>query len=145
MDKGIYCLVFKNPACTTRVGSLGEVPFRAGYHIYIGSALGSGGLKRLARHLTLARERDKCPKWHVDHLITDPRFSLAYAVSAPTHECLECQLADSLGGSGVTGFGASDCRCASHLLFRRRDPEREIMTAFRSLGLVPTIKTILSP
>ena len=43
MDKGIYCLVFENPACAIGIGALGPVPFPAGWHIYVGSALGSGG------------------------------------------------------------------------------------------------------
>ena len=74
MDKGIYCLVLKNPACTVRVGALGPVSFAAGWHCYIGSALGPGGLVRLERHLRLAAHRDRRPKWHIDYLLTDPRF-----------------------------------------------------------------------
>ncbi len=57
MDKGIYCLVLKNPACTVRVGALGPLPFAAGWHCYIGSALGPGGLVRLERHTRLAEHR----------------------------------------------------------------------------------------
>lgn len=62
MDKGVYCLVFHNPACTVRIGALGEIAFRKGWHIYVGSALGSGGLKRLGRHIALAADKDKRPK-----------------------------------------------------------------------------------
>ncbi|MFY9750646.1 MAG: GIY-YIG nuclease family protein [Methanoregula sp.] len=147
MDKGIYCLVLKNPACTVRVGALGPVSFAAGWHCYIGSALGPGGLVRLERHFRLAEHRDRRPKWHIDYLLTDPRFRVAYAVSAPSTGRLECLLASALapGGTAVDQFGCSDCDCPSHLLYRRRDPEDEIVAAFTGLGLTPGIKTIITP
>jgi Uri superfamily endonuclease len=147
MDKGIYCLVLKNPACTVRVGALGPLPFAAGWHCYIGSALGPGGLVRLERHFRLVERRNKRPKWHIDYLLTDPRFAVAYAVSAPTQERLECRLAAALarGGTGVPGFGCSDCACPSHLMYWSRDPQREIVAAFSGLNLSPGIKTIITP
>jgi len=147
MDKGIYCLVFKNPGCTVRVGALGEMHFQPGWHCYVGSALGSGGLKRLERHIRLAAQRDKRPKWHLDYLHTSPCFSLAYAVYAVTGDRLECRLARELdsGDSGVPKFGSSDCTCTSHLFYRQQDPKGEIHAAFRCLRLEPVTKTIMSP
>jgi Uri superfamily endonuclease len=144
MDKGTYCLIFRNSGCTVRVGALGPVAFLDGWHIYIGSALGSGGLARLDRHISLARDRDKRPKWHVDYLLLDDHFSLRYAVYAPMEERLECRLTRALGNPGIPSFGCSDCRCPSHLLYRERDPYDEISTAFSSLGLVPVTKTIMN-
>ncbi len=144
MDKGIYCIVFRNPACTAVVGALGTLEFPAGFHIYIGSALGSGGLKRLDRHCRLACGEIKRPKWHVDYILTDLRFPLVYVVSAQTTDHLECRLAGALGGAGVSGFGCSDCACSSHLLYRCQDPEEEILHAFRSLNLHPAIKTMIT-
>lgn len=145
MDKGIYCLVLHHPACATVVGALGTISFPGGFHIYIGSALGSGGLKRLDRHFRIACGKHKRPKWHVDYLLTDPRFSLVYAVYAPTTERLECQLACALGGEAVNGFGCSDCACTSHILYRDNDPKVEILNAFQSLNLHPSIKTMITP
>jgi len=145
MDKGIYCIVFKNPGCTVRVGALGEIDFEPGWHCYVGSALGSGGLKRLERHISLAAQRDKRPKWHVDYLHTSPCFSLMYAISAVTSDRLECRLADELGGGGIPRFGCSDCTCDSHLFYRTGDPRDEILSAFRHLGLLPATKTIMNP
>jgi Uri superfamily endonuclease len=145
MDKGIYCLVFKNPACTARVGALGEIAFRKGRHVYVGSALGSGGLARLERHVALSREKNKKPKWHVDYLSTDSRFALRYTVHAVTEERFECRLADSLGEPGIPGFGSSDCDCLSHLFYRTQDPVSGIERAFRALGLVPVTTTIKNP
>ncbi len=145
MDKGIYCLVFKNPGCTGQVGALGEIAFRPGWHCYVGSALGSGGLKRLERHISLAAQRDKRPKWHVDYLHTSSCFSLVYAVYAVTNDRLECRLASELGDGGILKFGCSDCTCRSHLFYRQADPQDEILSAFRHLGLTPATKTIMNP
>jgi len=144
MDKGIYCLVFENPSCMVRIGALGPVPFPAGWHIYIGSALGSGGFARLYRHIALSRMKDKTPKWHVDYLSTDTRFVLHYTIHAVTEERFECRLARALGNPGIPRFGCSDCTCPSHLLSRETDPKQEILAVFRSLGLVPVTKTIIS-
>lgn len=142
MDKGIYCLVFHNPACTARIGALGEIAFQSGWHIYAGSALGSGGLARLERHITLSQERDKRPKWHIDHLLVNPAFPLRHAVFATTTLRLECLFASALGGEGVPGFGCSDCTCPSHLFYRKTDPLPEIKEVFRCLKLRPVTKTI---
>ncbi|MFA5267066.1 MAG: DUF123 domain-containing protein [Methanoregula sp.] len=144
MDKGIYCLIFSNPSCTVRVGALGEIAFLRGWHIYVGSALGSGGLARLGRHIALSRNRDKRPKWHVDYLSTNPSFPLRYTVHALTEERLECRLAEALGGETVPAFGCSDCDCISHLFYRRRNPLREVETAVRSLGLTACTKTLMT-
>jgi Uri superfamily endonuclease len=144
MDKGIYCLVFSNPACTVRVGALGEVAFRKGWHIYVGSALGSGGLARLERHIALSQDRDRRPKWHVDWLSVNPAFSLRYTVDALTGDRLECRLADAIGGERVSGFGCSDCGCPSHLFYRNRNPAGELKEAFRSLGLHAGTKTLMN-
>jgi Uri superfamily endonuclease len=144
-DKGIYCLVFKNPSCTVRVGALGDLTFRAGCHIYVGSALGSGGLQRLMRHISLAKLRDKQPKWHVDYLLTSPSFTLVFTVYAVTADCLECRLAHELNKRCIPKFGSSDCSCTSHLLYRQGNPQQEIFNAFRKLQLDPVITTIINP
>ena len=145
MDKGIYCLVFENPGCVVRVGAIGEVTFLSGWHIYIGSALGSGGLKRLTRHISIARNHDRRPKWHVDYLLTSSFFSLDYTVYGVTGNRLECRLANMLNENGVPAFGCSDCSCPSHLLYRQNNPKQEILAAFRKLRLDPIIKTIINP
>jgi Uri superfamily endonuclease len=144
MDKGIYCLVFQTPGCTIRVGALGPLTFRAGWYVYVGSALGSGGLRRLGRHISLARLRDKRPTWHVDYLLLSPEFSLEYAVCAGSVDRYECLITSTLNRSGIPGFGCSDCSCSSHLIYRDEEPREEILTAFRSVQLIPIIKTIIN-
>jgi len=145
MDKGIYCLVLRNAACFVNVGALGRRSFAAGFHVYVGSAQGSGGLKRVARHIRLARNHDRHPKWHIDHLLNNNNFTLFSVVCANTEQNLECRLAGTLQGAPVPSFGCSDCSCSSHLLYYPDTPKDQIMKAFKTLGLNPTIKTIIYP
>ena len=134
-EKGIYCLIFENQECMLTVGKKGNFSFRQGFHIYVGSALGPGGMKRVLRHISFSRNRDKKPRWHVDYLHLSPAFNLVSAVCAPTFERLECRLACRLGGASVSGFGCTDCRCKSHLFYRPEFPLQEIVEAVKSFGL----------
>jgi Uri superfamily endonuclease len=142
MDKGVYALVFSNRSCSLRVGSLGEIPFRRGWHVYIGSARGPGGFARVSRHRHLALSRDRTPRWHVDHLLLSPSFVLRHVVYGSTEEDLECALARALGGRQIPSFGSGDCSCGSHLLYRPSDPLGEVMEAMSSLGLAPVSATL---
>jgi len=142
MDKGVYALVLENPDCVVRVGARGAREFSAGRHVYVGSARGSGGLARADRHVRLARERDRPPRWHIDYLLLDPRFTLAAVVTAATDRDCECDLARAIGRSSVPGFGCSDCACPSHLFYRPDDPVPEVFAAFRGLGLDARITSI---
>jgi len=144
MDKGVYCLVLRNPACSTGVGAIGRCDFHAGFHVYTGSALGSGGLKRVSRHIELSRKKNRAPKWHIDYLLTSRSFDLASVVCASTDEKIECGLARTLGGVPVPSFGCSDCDCDSHLFYFPLDPRDDIAGAFRALDLVPLIKTLIT-
>jgi Uri superfamily endonuclease len=134
-EKGIYCLIFENEDCKLEIGKKGEFSFPAGFYIYVGSALGPGGIKRVNRHINLSRNKDKKPRWHVDYLSLNPSFKLASAVCALTSDRLECTLASRLGGDSVSGFGCTDCTCGSHLFYRKKSPSPEITEAFETLGL----------
>jgi Uri superfamily endonuclease len=134
-EKGIYCLVFENQACRLEIGNKGELSFPAGFHIYVGSALGPGGLKRVARHIDFSRNKDRNPRWHVDYLHLNPAFRLVSAVCALTSTRLECELACRIGGDSVPGFGCTDCKCNSHLFYRKEYPLREITEAFEAFRL----------
>ena len=134
-EKGIYCLIFENQDCKFEIGKKGEFSFPAGFYIYVGSALGPGGLKRVTRHINLSRNKDRSPRWHVDYLHLNPSFRLVSAVSALTSANLECALASRIGGDSVSGFGCTDCTCSSHLFYRKKNPLSEITEAFQSLKL----------
>ncbi|HET8687529.1 MAG TPA: DUF123 domain-containing protein, partial [Methanosarcina sp.] len=109
--------------------------FYPGFHIYVGSALGPGGLKRVKRHIDFSGNRARKPRWHVDYLHLNPAFRLISAVYAFTPARLECELASKIGGDSVSGFGCTDCMCSSHLFYRNKNPLLEITEAFEALGL----------
>lgn len=100
------------------VGRLGVFDFPSGLYLYLGSALGPGGLRaRLCHH---ARRAER-PTWHFDHL--RPCLTLAGGWFALTTRRLECDWSHALNevqGAAVPapGFGASDCRrgCPAHLI-----------------------------
>ncbi len=135
-DPGTYALLIEleNPV-TVEVGRLGSIEFRRGWYTYVGSAL-SGVAARVGRHLP---QRKKL-HWHVDYLLNKGRLSeVTWGLS---DKRLECRIVGGLlqhGFCSVPGFGASDCRCASHLFFSpsRKTLRHEIARAFLSLGLTP--------
>jgi len=134
-EKGIYCLIFENKACKLNIGKKREFSFPAGFHVYVGSALGPGGLKRVVRHINLSRNKDKKPGWHVDYINLDPSFRLVSVICATTSAKLECSLASGIGGDSALGFGCTDCTCSSHLFYREKNPIPEITEAFKALKL----------
>ncbi len=138
-EKGVYCLVFENRTCVIEVGKKGAFSFPEGFHIYVGSALGPGGMKRVKRHIELSSNRDKNPRWHVDYLHLDPSFRLFGAVCASTSDRFECELARRLGRNSVSGFGCTDCSCTSHLFYRGKNPLPEIIKVFETLELLPVV------
>lgn len=142
METGVYCLVMGNTPRTVRVGALGLITFPAGWHVYTGSAQGPGGLKRVQRHVRLARSRELARHWHIDYLLTDEGFTLHTALCAETRRNTECELAHVIRGVPVAGFGCSDCHCSSHLFYFASDPADEIASAMEAIGLVPIIARI---
>ncbi|MGA9348640.1 MAG: GIY-YIG nuclease family protein [Anaerolineae bacterium] len=125
-SKGTYALVL-HLGCREEitVGKLGTFTFPAGYYLYVGSALGPGGLEaRLARH----RRRDKRLRWHIDYLLERAQLVEVWsAASTDKSECLWAQVAWKLPGGAipVPGFVSSDCRCLSHLIYLARKPAYE--------------------
>jgi len=147
--KGAYTLVLHLEGREEiTVGKLGTFGFPAGYYLYVGSALGPGGLDaRLARHRpSISRRgepvepsghhrRDKKLHWHIDYLLEHAQLVEVWsAVSTARLECLWAQAARQLPGSEtpVLGFGSSDCRCPSHLIYLVRKPSYEEFTAYLS-------------
>jgi Uri superfamily endonuclease len=68
---------------------------------------------RLSHHL---REK-KRPHWHIDYLLL--AASLREILLIGSEKRVECAVAGALAGlfNCVPSFGASDCRCRSHLFF----------------------------
>lgn len=143
MYKGTYCLILRTQGCTLTVGSLGTVTFPRGWYVYVGSAQGPGGLSRVRRHIRVAAQGNASPRWHIDYLLLLPEITLAAVACAESDDRqIECLLAAALGGEPVTDFGSSDCSCRSHLFYFDSNPEKKVISAFLSVNLSATIKTI---
>jgi Uri superfamily endonuclease len=110
-------------AKTIQVGKLGRFDFPAGYYLYTGSALGSGGLAgRLNRHTRSEKRRH----WHIDYLARQARIEqIWYTQQEDRREHEWAALMQQLIGATVPapGFGASDCKCPAHLFFFREKPD----------------------
>lgn len=115
-EPGTYILtLWLRTPIRLRVGRLGELAFRRGYYYYCGSALGPGGLaSRINRHLKLR----KSLHWHIDYLRAKCEIRGIHFVTGKTRR--ECAWARLLPFERITGFGSSDCRCKSHLLYTQR-------------------------
>lgn len=129
-SKGTYALVLHLEGREEiTVGKLGTFTFPVGYYLYVGSALGPGGLEaRLARH----RRRPKKLRWHIDYLLEHAQLVEVWsAASTDRMECVWAQAARELTGSEMpaSGFGSSDCRCLSHLIYLARKPAYKEFTA----------------
>lgn len=104
------------------IGCLGKHVFPAGEYMYLGSALGSGGLQaRVGRHW----RGDGRLHWHIDWLRSKAAVTGCYfLVSDNRLECLWSQalIEHPSASVPVPGFGASDCRgnrnpCSAHLVW----------------------------
>ncbi|MCS7131646.1 MAG: GIY-YIG nuclease family protein [Hadesarchaea archaeon] len=133
--RGTYALLVHVPYdLSISVGELGTLNFRAGYYVYIGSAL--GGLEaRVRRHL----RTEKTLHWHIDYLLV--RSRTVDVVFARSDERKECEVAAELAKQfeGVRGFGSSDCRCGTHLFYSPDFNEllRQVLLSFKACGLKP--------
>jgi Uri superfamily endonuclease len=117
-EGGSYLLLLRLPARQTiAVGALGRIAFIRGWYAYAGSAFGPGGLAaRLGRHLGGGSKHH----WHIDYLRAAARVVEAWmAVGAPCreHEWAQALEKGPAAGKAVPGFGCSDCRCRSHLIY----------------------------
>ena len=57
-----------------KVGSLGVMDFASGFYSYTGSARGSGGLKRVDRHILVSEGIKTTRRWHIDYLLPHTSF-----------------------------------------------------------------------
>lgn len=127
---GTYALILRAAQQkNVQVGRLGKLAMQPGFYVYIGSALGPGGLKaRIGRHLRPAIR----PHWHIDYLRRETEWvAVRYAYDAVRRECAWAEAFSNLRGSDIPlfGFGSSDCRCPAHLCFFDRMP---LLRTFRN-------------
>jgi len=115
---GTYVLILHLAKATRlTIGKRGTFNFSVGFYAYVGSAFGTGGLHgRLKHHLQPVTK----PHWHIDYLRTTAKIREVWYVADETR--YEHQWAVSLHQMSdaiipVPRFGASDCNCASHLVY----------------------------
>ncbi|WP_049970729.1 GIY-YIG nuclease family protein [Haladaptatus cibarius] len=94
-----------------------------GWYAYTGSAFGQGGFSRVARHARVASRENEARHWHIDYLLGSSESRLVEDVRT-AEEDVECEIARKLDAeiSPVSGIGASDCDCATHLHFASEKP-----------------------
>lgn len=115
--KGVYCLCIEvtDDLCL-QIGALGLLEFPEGRYIYVGSAL-NGIDSRVLRHINTSKGIYNAIHWHIDYLLREDSVSVKAVYARLSDEKMECEIAGKVShhGSGVKGFGCSDCRCYSHL------------------------------
>jgi len=89
--------------------------FKKGDYIYIGSAKGCLET-RLQRHL----RKEKKIFWHIDYLLESKKAKISQIWVIP--KSIECKIAEVFYRNTLTeivkkGFGSSDCKCVTHLLY----------------------------
>ncbi len=109
--KCAYVLVMELPHDTEiTVGKLGNILFKKGSYVYVGSAPSE---KRLERHL----RKEKNKFWHIDYFLEKAEIKNIFVVERGK----ECEVAHNIHLPYIERFGCSDCRCASHLFYGEID------------------------
>ena len=129
--KGSYILIIELlEEQIITIGSQKAIYFPRGYYAYVGSAMGRFK-PRLSYHL----KGNKKPHWHIDYLLA--KAFITDIILCETRERSECTIAQALKGQFdiIPGFGASDCKCNSHLFFTPREMKSTIMAILKRLGI----------
>ncbi len=127
-DHGTYVLILRcRKIQNTSIGKLGKVSLQPGFYLYVGSAQGPGGIKaRVSRH----RRRKKKLHWHIDYLRKHTALLETWYETGETSR--EHDWAATLASRHQIGhqrFGASDCRCPSHLFYTACKPSPDDINA----------------
>ena len=131
---GTYALLLRIPAAEVAlIGRRDRLPLAPGWAVYAGSAFGPGGVAaRLAHHCRPVIR----PHWHVDYLRRYAALDAVwYSHDSLRRECLWAEvLARELGGGMPPfRFGASGCRCPTHLsLFEARPTLAAFVAALKA-------------
>jgi len=131
-EPGSYALVLHSAARRTiRVGALGRVTIPSGFLIYVGSAFGPGGIRaRVGRHA----RKSKPAHWHIDYVRRHVALEEVWWTTATARQ--EHQWARRLARrlvAAAPGFGASDCRCPTHLYHTIEKPAAGIVAGEESV------------
>jgi Uri superfamily endonuclease len=123
---GTYALLLSSASNgVIQLGRLGDLQLQPGFYVYVGSALGPGGVRaRLSHHIRHAEH----PHWHIDYLRFHTMLEeiwFCYEPKSREHDWARC-FAGMRGASvPMVGFGSSDCGCETHLSFFKKLPAKE--------------------
>ena len=115
--KGSYLLIIElKDDKKIKIGKLGNIFFKKGYYIYVGSAL-NGIEQRVKRHLRIKKKMH----WHIDYFLQQSNIIRIYYKASNAKE--ECSIANFFTEklSSIPKFGCSDCKCTSHLFYGKRN------------------------
>ena len=138
--KGTYCLIINvKKDVKIKIGKvLGEIEFKKGCYLYVGSAMNSLE-KRVQRHLS----KDKKKHWYIDYLLLNDSSNIENVIVNISDKKVECELAEMISENEKTipRFGCSDCNCQSHMIYfeNTEKAEEKIKKAFEKLNLELTV------
>jgi Uri superfamily endonuclease len=125
LKPGTYALVLSCESnARIQIGRLGKMQLQPGYYVYVGSALGLGGLRARITHHQKTPPR---PHWHIDYLRAHTQIHciwFSYGERRREHQWARAVQTMSDAKGPLLGFGASDCDCRSHLYFFKHWPSR---------------------
>jgi Uri superfamily endonuclease len=132
---GTYALLLSSAAdAVIQIGRLGDLRLQPGYYVYVGSALGPGGVRgRLGHHMRPANRTH----WHIDYLRAKTILEAVwFCDNRKSREHDWAKRFAAMPGASVpmAGFGASDCDCESHLFYFEECPGKGF--PLRTTGLV---------
>jgi len=118
-DRGSYLLILKNNKTKMiMVGKLGDIFFKEGFYIYVGSAM-----KNLQARLERHKRKRKKLFWHIDYFREE--VDLIQWIPIRSSIRYECELAkriQDISDGYIKDFGVSDCSCVSHLFYVDKNP-----------------------
>lgn len=128
--KGSYFLVIRLKADKIIHTKAREFPLKAGYYVYVGSAMNSLE-KRVARHFS----KEKKLHWHIDYLLKEAELLRAYII--PSEERLEERLSLEVSkfGEPVEGFGAGDVSVSTNLYRFNQEPDNVLVGILEDMSL----------
>lgn len=112
---GVYILKIKlEEEKEIKIGALGLQTFRPGYYFYAGTAQ-KNFEARIKRHYS----QSKNFHWHIDYFLDQANLKKDFSFKLPAvGECFLAHVLIKAGGlTPIEGFGASDCKCGSHLIY----------------------------
>ena len=115
---GTYALLLRSDRrAKVRIGRWGRLDIGPGHYIYVGSALGPGGVRaRVSRHCRGVKSRH----WHIDYLRAFAKpVAVCCSYDPARLEHRWAKILETMADMApILGFGCSDCRCTSHLFFQ---------------------------